>query len=1158
MSISHKPLVNLLTLQVLLLFVTVPHLFAQEKRVLVFSKTKGWRHSCIPFAKEAIKKLGQENNFAVDISENSDDFTDQYLKQYNAVIFNCTTGNILNNEQQAAFERYIQAGGGFVGIHSAADTEYDWPWYGQLVGAYFESHPNNSNVRKAMVNVTDKTHSSTTHLPTSWERTDEWYNYKTIFRKIRPLANLDENTYEGGTNGAYHPIAWYHEFDGGRSFYTGGGHTDESYSEPMFLKHLLGGINYAIGDAKPLDYSKAYAKTLPEENRFEKTVLVNDLNNPMELAVSNDGKVYFTELAGNLSVFDTKTGKYKLIHRFPLTMKGGTGLIGITLDPGFDTNRWLYLYYSPPIEGEPIYFYLSRFTLLKNDVLDLKSEKILLKVPVQINSGAHHGGSLAFDKDHNLVLSTGDGTTPFPSNGYAPLDERPDPIHYPMDAQRSASNTNDYKGKILRIHPEKDGTYTIPDGNLFPPSPAHPIGQGVRKAPSTGLTLPEIYAMGCRNPYRIAINPTTGTIYWGEIGPDAGEDSLRGPRGYDEFNQAKKPGNFGWPYFVGNNYAYSEWDFATKTAGPTYNPKKPINNSPNNTGLKELPPATPPMIWYPYALSPEFPELGTGGRSAMAGQFYTYNEASKSQTKIPKYYDGALFVFDWMRNWMLALRFDQNENYIKNEAFMPTKGDFRRPIDLAFSQDGIMYVLEYGSVYGADNTDARLVKIEYNYQNRAPQAQANIVDTLAMAQKQRESFITSETRDLPTYKEWAGKAPLRLRFAGRGTDLDFEDKLTYEWYINGKKIDTDKPTYTHTFAQQGRYRIVFVVKDAAGLSAKDTLTVRVGNAVPVVKINAKKNRTFYWDNQPFDYQVAVTDTEDKTINPKKVAVSYNYYPNPYRPADNTKSTSKIEVGSMGKSLIEASDCKACHTVDKVSVGPSFLEIAKRYVGKNRAIDSLSRKIITGGGGNWGTTHVMSAHPQLSKQDADEMVKYILAINDPNKNFKPIASIGSIPLKEHLENKTSGYYTIKASYTDQGYLGNRPERGEDLTRLRYHRLRAMDADRHPGFIFDWGELRQGGSKAYLVFKNIDLTAIKTISFEYASLDKAGEIEIRKNSVAGPVIGKATFEPTGGWGNMKWIQTQLTVPQEGTCDLYFVAVKHTQPADSLIKLKTVRFD
>ena len=149
------------------------------------------------------------------------------------------------------------------------------------------------------------------------------------------------------------------------------------------------------------------------------------------------------------------------------------------------------------------------------------------------------------------------------------------------------------------------------------------------------------------------------------------------------------------------------------------------------------------MIWYPYAASKEFPELGEGGRSAMAGEFYTYNDNS-SPSKFPEYYDGALFVFDWMRNWVLALRFDEDENYQRSEPFMAANGDFRRPIDLAFGKDGVMFMLEYGSVYGADNDDARLVKIEYSTGNRPPVAKAGVVDSVATAEKDKKVFLTSE------------------------------------------------------------------------------------------------------------------------------------------------------------------------------------------------------------------------------------------------------------------------------------------------------------------------------------------------------------------------------------------------------------------------------
>jgi cytochrome c len=228
-------------------------------KVLVFSKTKGFYHSSIPAGVAAIMKLGAENNFQVDTTRDANYFVDDSLKHYKTVIFLSTTGNILNADQQVAFERYIEAGGSFVGVHAAADTEYDWPWYNRLVGAYFLSHPGNPNVRKATVDVNDTTHISTRGLPKRWERTDEWYNYKSIQEDLTVLARLDENTYEGGENGDNHPIAWYHDYDGGRAFYTGGGHTDETYAEPLFLKHLLGGIKYAIGKNALLDYSKAYS-----------------------------------------------------------------------------------------------------------------------------------------------------------------------------------------------------------------------------------------------------------------------------------------------------------------------------------------------------------------------------------------------------------------------------------------------------------------------------------------------------------------------------------------------------------------------------------------------------------------------------------------------------------------------------------------------------------------------------------------------------------------------------------------------------------------------------------------------------------------------------------------------------------------------------------
>jgi len=216
---------------------------SQNDKVLVFTKTAGYRHESIEKAVSAIKKLGKRNKFNVTHTEDASIFTEENLSQYKLVIFLNTTGDILTDDQQKNFESFIKNGGSFMGIHSAADTEYDWPWYGKLVGAYFLDHPDQSNAEIVKIN---NTHQSCEHLPDRWVRFDEWYNYKNISPDINVLLELDETTYIGGKNGVHHPIAWYHEYDGGRSFYTGMGHTTESYSESDFKKHLLGGILYCL------------------------------------------------------------------------------------------------------------------------------------------------------------------------------------------------------------------------------------------------------------------------------------------------------------------------------------------------------------------------------------------------------------------------------------------------------------------------------------------------------------------------------------------------------------------------------------------------------------------------------------------------------------------------------------------------------------------------------------------------------------------------------------------------------------------------------------------------------------------------------------------------------------------------------------------------
>ncbi|MDO7137808.1 ThuA domain-containing protein [Algibacter lectus] len=216
--------------------------YAADK-VLIFSKTAGFRHKSIEAGVKTIEALGLQNNFTVTHTEDAAVFLDKKLKKYDLIIFLNTTGDVLNTEEEQAFKKYINKGGSFLGIHAATDTEFEWAWYGKLVGAYFVSHPKQT---EATMHVKDNKHEATKHLPSPWTHYDEWYNFKNINEDLHVLLELDESSYEGGENGDFHPIAWCQEFDGGKMFYTGMGHTVESYSNPEFKQHLLGGILYCL------------------------------------------------------------------------------------------------------------------------------------------------------------------------------------------------------------------------------------------------------------------------------------------------------------------------------------------------------------------------------------------------------------------------------------------------------------------------------------------------------------------------------------------------------------------------------------------------------------------------------------------------------------------------------------------------------------------------------------------------------------------------------------------------------------------------------------------------------------------------------------------------------------------------------------------------
>jgi cytochrome c len=471
------------------------------------------------------------------------------------------------------------------------------------------------------------------------------------------------------------------------------------------------------------------------------------VKDPMEIAVAADGRVFWAERAGAIKMWKPDTKKSATIAKIKVFDGLEDGMLGIALDPNFTKNGWIYLNHSLPEtakgpNGKAGIIRVSRYTLV-GESLDLGSAKAVLDIPTQRDECCHVGGSLGFDKDGNLYVAIGDNTNPFDSDGFSPHDERPGRSAW--DAQKSSANMNDLRGGISRIHPEPDGTYTIPKGNLFPPG--------------TPGTRPEVFVKGTRNGYRLSIDPRTSVLYWGDVGPDAGGfDPKRGPGGFDAVMQAKQPGFFGWPYSRGDNKPYAKVDFTARAkyaadkaaydkavkaakdkgepvpadlkkpvsplAGDVtfFDPAHPVNNSPNNTGIKDLPPTQPAFIWYPGGASARFPVLnGGGGRTAMAGPVYYYDEKNPSKTKLPKEYDHTLFIYEWSRNWIIAVHLDENENIAKNAdgslrmERIAKNMTFKRPMDMELGPDGCLYIAEFGTAWG-NNKDTQIVRLEYTGQ----------------------------------------------------------------------------------------------------------------------------------------------------------------------------------------------------------------------------------------------------------------------------------------------------------------------------------------------------------------------------------------------------------------------------------------------------------
>ncbi|MEJ3745653.1 PQQ-dependent sugar dehydrogenase [Actinomycetes bacterium KLBMP 9797] len=597
-----------------------------------------------------------------------------------------------------------------------------------------------------------------------------------------------------------------------------------------------------IGHAAP---AAAHPVNAADFHQVELARGVAELGEPMSMAVLPDRSVLHTARNGVLRR-TTATGVTNVIGTLQVYTHDEEGLQGVGVDPGFSSNRFIYLYYAPPLStpggdapanGTDFSAWngvnrLARFTLNADFSLNMASQVTVLEVSTSRGMCCHVGGDIDFDAAGNLYLSTGDDSNPFDSGGYTPIDERTN-RNPAYDAQRSAGNTNDLRGKVLRIKVNPDGTYSIPSGNLFPSG--------------TAGTRPEIYAMGLRNPFRLSVDKPTGAVYVADYGPDAGTTSAsRGPAGQVEFNRITSAGNYGWPYCTGSNTTsetYVDYVFPSGPSGNRFNCAAPVNNSPRNTGLTNLPAARPAWIKYDDCSLAAF---GCGAESPMGGAVYRYDAANPSSTKFPASLDGHYFAVEFGRRWIKTIDVNADGSAGQISDF-PWRGT--QIIDSAFGPDGTLYVLDYGTGWGHGDASSALYRIEHNPAgNQAPVARASATPS-------------------------SGSAPLTVNFSSAGSSDPEGGALTFAWnFGDGSTSTAANPS--HTFASNGQRTVTLTVTDPVGRTGIGTVVITVGNTAPTVTLNTPIDGTLFnfGDNVP--YTVTVSDPEDGTVDCDRVAMAY--------------------------------------------------------------------------------------------------------------------------------------------------------------------------------------------------------------------------------------------------------------------------------------------
>ncbi len=840
-----------------------------------------------------------------------------------------------------------------------------------------------------------------------------------------------------------------------------------------------------------------------ESFRYQIEVLADGIPQPMTIEVGPEGKLWFHEIAGKVRLLDPATKEISEVGELEVTTEQENGLLGMALDPDFAKNGWIYLLNSPRnFDGQVI----SRFKVTQGK-LDHATRKDLLRIPEQRKQCCHHAGALRFGPDGNLYASTGDNTSPFESDGFTPIDESKG--REPWDAQKSSANTNDLRGKILRIRPTPEGGYEIPEGNLFP------VG--------TPETRPEIFAMGFRNPWRFQIDPVTGFVYIGDVGPDSGKDSPeRGPRGFDTVNQVRKPGYFGWPYSRGGE-VYRDYDFSEKKPGEAFDLSGPLNESPNNTGRKELPPVTKPLIWYPHAASEEFPLVGTGGRTACAGPVFRYQEKFAETDGFPEKYDGCLLIYDWQRPFMLWARLDENSELVGLEPFTEAirvaqgepddSGRFqvRRPVDAVFGPDGALFLADYGETWGA-NRNSSISRITYRRGNLPP--------------------VTKLTAD-----KTDGKVPLNVKFSAAGSSDPEGQALSFQWILQpGEKPFSTEEEASLTLEEAGNYSVELRITDEAGGVSSTKAEITAGNSTPQVGFEMPKDGGFFTPGQPLGYRVNFDDPEEGKSGTGPA-------PGMVVSAKWAGWDGKEIKDAPGQGLMRQNHCFNCHKLEEKLVGPALLDVAEKYRGQEGALQASVDRVVRGSAGVWSEIPMLP-HAHLSRDEITIMVEWIYSLEPGHTgSYQGIGLSGAVPTPD---NPAVQFATLEARYTDAGNDVAKALTGTESIRLRSRRVEAESATKIVGGssrVLDYekasggqgvGGIENGHS---LFFENIRLDGINSVKVRVSSETAGGTIEFREGEKDGKLLGSLNVKNTGGREEWREFDVEL-LPSSGLTDLHVV--------------------